>query len=211
MDRRAVIFDMDDTLLLTREVKWAHHRWVAREHYGIELDDDTLRAHWGKPFDAMIGEYYRHADTVDNMRAANHASAADFPKTPVPGAVALVTDLIDAGVEVGVVTSTRTDMARADMERCGFPVERFFLLQGADDTSFHKPDPHVFDAALALLRADGIDDVTYVGDALMDEAAATAAGIRPIAITTGLFSAAEFPPGTTTVADVDALRPLLLH
>ena len=58
--RRAVLFDMDDTLLLTREVKWDHHRFVAREHYGIELDDQTLRAHWGEPFDEMIGKGRLH-------------------------------------------------------------------------------------------------------------------------------------------------------
>lgn len=202
---RAVIFDMDDTLLLTREVKWNHHRHVARTSYGIELDDETLRTHWGKPFDEMIGHYYRHSATPDEMRAANASSAAQFPKQPVPGAVELVTRLLDEGAQVGVVTSTRTQMALADLTRCGFPVERLFLVQGADQSPVHKPDPAVFDNARALLADLGVADVTYVGDALMDEQAATAAGLAFVAITTGLFGAEEFPSGTRTVATIDEL------
>ena len=122
--RRAVLFDMDDTLLLTREVKWDHHRFVAREHYGIELDDQTLRAHWGEPFDEMIGNLYRHSAPVDEMRAVNKACAHRYPKAVVPGAVEVVTSLMDAGLLVGVVTSTNTDMALADLDRCGLPVDR---------------------------------------------------------------------------------------
>lgn len=202
---RAVIFDMDDTLLLTRDVKWAHHRHVARTSYGIELDDATLREHWGKPFDEMIGHYYRHSATPDEMRAANHASAADFPKQPVPGAVELVTRLLDEGTLVGVVTSTRTDMALADLARCGFPVDRLFLVQGADQSPVHKPDPAVFDNARTLLAELGVDEITYVGDALMDEQAATAAGLEFVGITTGLFGADDFPSGTRVVATVEEL------
>jgi hypothetical protein len=36
---KAVVFDLDDTLLLTREVKWAHHRAVAKLSYGIDPND----------------------------------------------------------------------------------------------------------------------------------------------------------------------------
>lgn len=184
---RAILFDLDDTLLMTREVKWAHHRQVARDHYGIELDDQTLAEHWGKPFDEMIGLYYRHSAPVEQMRAANAASASHYPKTAARGAVNTVNALLDAGIVVGVVTSTNTEAAGTDLARCGFPVDRFALVQGADRTTAHKPDPGVFSPALDTLTALGVQHVTYVGDALIDATAATAANLDFIAVTTGLF------------------------
>lgn len=205
---RAVLFDLDDTLVHTREVKWAHHRHVAREHYGIELDDDTLAQHWGKPFDEMIGLYYRQAASVEAMRAANQASAHLFPKTPVEGAVEVVTALLDEGVLVGVLTSTNTDMTTADLARCGFPVERLVLVQGADQTPHHKPDAAVFDPALAVLRGRGVADVTYVGDAVIDARAAEGAGLGFVAVTTGLFDAAAFD-GHRVVDDIRLLPTVL--
>lgn len=210
---RAVLFDMDDTLLLTREVKWAHHRHVALESYGITLDDATLAEHWGKSFDEMIGLLYQHADTVEAMRAANKASAERFRKLPVPGAVELVEGLLDQDVAVGVVTSTNTDMALADLEGCGFPMPRLALVHGADVTGHHKPDPRVFDAALDQLAREGVDHVTYVGDALMDAQASDEAGLDFEAVTTGLFNAEAFVSlglaPERVVAGVDELRPLL--
>ena len=196
---RAVLFDLDDTLVATREVKWEHHRFVAREHYGIELDDETLARHWGEPFGVMLGHLYRDAASTEGMIATNHASAHLYRKTPRPGAVELVTQLLDSGVPVGVVTSTLSQPAAEDLARCGFPVERLFTVQGADRSPAHKPDPAVFDHALAQLRCLGIRRVSYVGDAVMDARAAAGAGLDFVAVTTGMDDAGAF--GDVPVAD----------
>lgn len=190
--QHAILFDMDDTLLLTREVKWAHHRHTALEHYGITLADEALHRHWGEPFDQMIGNLYQHSDSVEAMRAANQSSAHLFPKQPVPGATEVVAELVRAGHPVGVVTSTNTSMALADLERCGFDVAGLVAVQGADKTPFHKPDPRVFDELLDRLAQLGVERVTYVGDALMDAQAAAGAGMGFVAITTGLFDEQRF-------------------
>lgn len=44
---KAVIFDLDDTLLKTAVIKWKHHKAVADKFYGIELTDKTLGEHCG--------------------------------------------------------------------------------------------------------------------------------------------------------------------
>ncbi len=77
---KAIIFDLDDTLLKTAVIKWRHHKAVAHQFYGIELTDEKLGEHWGKPFDTMIGILYDNADTVDNMRSANRSIEAEYPK-----------------------------------------------------------------------------------------------------------------------------------
>ena len=191
---RAVIFDLDDTLVRSVEQKWAHHRAVASEIYGFELTDERLAEHWGKPFDVMIGELYRHSDTPENMLAACDSLDHRFPKGVFDDAVPGVTTLLDAGLEVGVLTGAPRRHAIADLEHYGFPVPRLAMIQGNDDTSVHKPDPRVFDAPLGALRTTGITppEVVYVGDSLIDHAAAVGAGISFIGVATGLVSVEAF-------------------
>ncbi|MFE7588974.1 HAD family hydrolase [Kitasatospora sp. NPDC057512] len=191
---RVVLFDLDDTLVVTAEVKWAHHKAVARRFYGIDLTDAELALHWGKPFDAMIRALYRDSDTLERMREANLSLEEEFLKRPLPGAVEAVHELWRRSVGVGVVTSTNRLSALRDVERIGLRTDRLVLLQGADDSPHHKPDPRVFDAALATLsgRGVGVDDVWYVGDALIDHAAATGAGLRFVGVATGFHTREDF-------------------
>src|SRR5215467_2686506 len=111
---RAVIFDLDDTLLKTAKIKWAHHKAVAAL-YGVELTDEVLSRYWGMPFDVMIGHLYNHADTVENMRAANRAMEAQFPKEIQEDVLEVLGKLALHRIVTGVVTSHTTEYALKDL------------------------------------------------------------------------------------------------
>jgi phosphoglycolate phosphatase-like HAD superfamily hydrolase len=113
---------------------------------------------------------------------------------------------------VGVVTSILGYLAKRDLLRLGFPVEKFFILQGADDASAYKPDPKVFDGSLKRLKGKGImpGDVVYIGDALMDYYAARDAGINFIGVTTGSISKEQFKKeGAKSVSTLTDLSKML--
>ncbi|GAA2973307.1 HAD family hydrolase [Actinokineospora diospyrosa] len=175
---KAVVFDLDDTLLITRVVKWAHHQAVAARFYGIELSEDELREHWGKPYDQLIGLLYRHSAPLDEMKAANLSLEHLYRKTAATGALDLVQALLDNGTHVGVVTSANTDPAITDLHHAGFSADRLAFVHGADRTTKHKPDPEVFAEARRILAKSGVRDAdtVYIGDALMDLHAARGAG-----------------------------------
>jgi phosphoglycolate phosphatase-like HAD superfamily hydrolase len=193
LEVRAALFDLDDTLLKTAEVKWAHHRAVAAQ-YGITLTDETLARYWGMPFDQMIGYLYNHADTLENMRAANRALEAQFPKDIHDDAITTLARLALRGIVSGVVTSASSEFAIADLARLHVPEDAFLFVQGADITPYHKPDGRVFGPALARLAELGIEpsEVLYVGDATMDHEAATNAGILFLGVATGFVSVEQF-------------------
>jgi HAD superfamily hydrolase (TIGR01549 family) len=207
---QAVLFDLDDTLVKTHLVKWAHHKAVAKKFYNIDLTDEVIREHWGKPFEPMMAIFYQNADTPANMLAANLSLEDQYLKELQEDALDAVDTLLAARVEIGIITSITGALAKKDLLRLGFPVEKFFLLQGSDDEPAHKPDPKVFDKALRLLEAKKIskDEVVYIGDALMDYYAARDAGIGFIGITTGLASEDEFMH--EGAATVPSLADLLL-
>jgi HAD superfamily hydrolase (TIGR01549 family) len=190
---QAVLFDLDDTLLKTARIKWAHHRAVAAQ-YGIALTDESLARYWGMPFDQMIGHLYNHADTVDNMRAANRALESQFPKEIHDDTIEVVGRLALHGIVAGIVTSTNTAFAEADLRRLHVSEDAFLFVQGAEATAYHKPDGRVFDPALARLSELGIrgSEILYVGDAAMDHEAAVNAGIQFLGVATGFVSVEQF-------------------
>jgi phosphoglycolate phosphatase-like HAD superfamily hydrolase len=207
LEIRATLFDLDDTLVKTAKVKWAHHKAVAA-HYGIELTDETLARYWGMPFDQMIGHLYNHADTVDHMRAANRALEPQFPKDIHDDTMKVLGMLALQGIVAGVVTSTITEFALADLRRLHVPDEAFLFVQGAEATPYHKPDGRVFHPALARLAELGIQrsEVLYVGDALMDHEAAVHAGIRFVGVATGFVSIEQFQDaGASAIARLGEL------
>jgi HAD superfamily hydrolase (TIGR01549 family) len=190
---KAVIFDFDDTLVESRLVKWAHHKHVAKKFYNIDLTDEDIRKHWGKPLNTLIKILYRDADTVEKMYDALISVREDFRKKTFPGAVKVVETLFGKGMRLGVLSATNKKFLVEDLKDAKFPVAQM-LIQGADETDFHKPDPKVFVPMLKKLKDEGIsnDEVLYIGDSMDDFLAATGAGIGFIAITTGLYSKEDF-------------------
>lgn len=195
MRYKAVLFDMDDTLLKTWEAKWEQHKFVAKKYYGVELSDEVLMEHWGKGFDTLAANLYAQKGTEETRRTDFVRHEDDFPKKVHSGAVQAVEKLLAEGIAVGVVSAMLTQVVAKDMREQGFPHERFAVLQGSDHTKVHKPDPLVFDPALVRLADQGITDkrsILYVGDALNDFYAARDAGLDFIGITTGFVDKDSF-------------------
>ena len=194
MRYKAVIFDLDDTLVKTYVIKWAHHKAVAKRFYNIDLTDDVLAKHWGMPMEPMMAIFYQNSDTPENMMKANLSIEHEFLKEIHTDSLAVVTSLIEQNIQVGIITSTTEKVARADLEREGFPVKKLFIVQGGDSIPAHKPDPAVFAPAIRILANKGIEpaETLYVGDALMDYFAARDAGINFLGVTTGIIDHTAF-------------------
>ncbi len=151
---------------------------VAKKYYDIELTDEKLGKHWGEPHHLMVSNLYDHRDESEKLVSNFLRHEDEFPKKVHDQAVATIEVLLEADLPVGVVTSMTTDIATKDLSEQGFPWQRFFTVQGSDKTTAHKPDPQVFEPALAILKERGVTDgIVYVGDALSDLLAAKAAGL----------------------------------
>lgn len=200
MQYRAIIFDMDDTLIKTWESKWAHYRLVGKKYYGIEVTNEQLSTHWGKPFPKLVSSIFGEDVDLDEAIQNFLRHDADFPKPGHDAAVEAVKMLHKNGVVLGVVTSMLTDVAEEDIRR-EFPPDVFDFIQGADQTLAHKPDPLVFEPALRRLEEKGITDkkaMLYVGDALSDFYAAHGAGLDFMGVTTGFVDEASFTQAGAT-------------
>lgn len=190
---KAVVFDMDDTLIKTYAVKLRQHRHFAKQQYGIELDDEHFRKQWGKPFHTFLSDVYEAREPVERIYSEYIKLSHLYPVELQDDTLHTFDRLQSGGHKLGIVTATARDVVMRDLGLINFPFERLHMLQTSDDTPVHKPDPKVFEPILGSLRNEGITEgIVYVGDALTDYYAARDAGLQFVGVTTGLVTADEF-------------------
>ncbi len=190
---KVVLFDHDDTLVGTIGPKWQQHKYVAKTHYGIDLTDDEIKKHWGKPFMEMICLLYGTND-AEQALAHNTASHENYPKELFTATIPTLKRIKNTGRLVGVITATIRFSFEHDLDLHKVPRGLLDYTQTADDTQYHKPDPRVFEPALAWLKNQNIKPkaVLYVGDGLHDMHAAVGAGFNFTGVETGLVDTTSF-------------------
>ena len=190
---KAVFFDHDDTLVATKEAKFAQHKHVAKVFYGKELLDKDILPHWGKPLTELVCLLY-DTDDVEEALAKNRLCRDDFPKILFNGTIPTLEALHAQGKLLGVITATTRNSFEHDLETLQIPKKLLNYIQTAEDTQYHKPDARVFEPALRWLAKRQIEanEVLYVADGLHDMEAALGAGFRFLGVETGLVTHTQF-------------------
>ena len=203
---KVFLFDWDDTLVQTWEAKFAHHTEVAKTFYGIDLTEETLLNNWGKPFEEMICKLYQTTDLATAKQMCQRL-AHKYPKVLMPETVGVLESLRRQNKKVGLITATTKQNHLYDLNHLEVPSSLFDYIQTSSDTEIHKPDPLVFDPALAwidsLNEGIGMDKIVYVGDLFTDMEAAQRAGIPFVGVCTGIISAEQFAKrGATAIPSI---------
>jgi phosphoglycolate phosphatase-like HAD superfamily hydrolase len=149
--------------------------------------------HWGKPLSELFRLLYE-TDDVDTAMAHTLTHHQEYPKLLLPHTIPTIKHLRAAGKLIGIITATSRTSFEHDVTSLGIPKDCIDYVQTAEDTPFHKPDPRVFEPAIAWLKAQNItpDEVMYVGDGLQDMKAAIGAGFSFLGVETGLITADQF-------------------
>lgn len=190
---KAVLFDFDDTLVGTIKAKWAQHKFIAKEYYGKDLTDEELIANWGMPMDQLVTILYE-VRSYEEARLHILKHREEYPKILFDTSIRTILELKKRGFMTGVVTATNKESIDLDFRLNNFTGEHFDYVQTLDDTKFHKPDPRVFEPAVAWLAERELrpNQTLYVGDSKRDMEAALGAGFKFIGVETGLVTAEDF-------------------
>ena len=208
---KAILFDHDDTLVGTREAKFAHHKYVAKKFYGKSLTDEEFLRHWGKPLTELVSLLYE-TDDIDDALAKNYSTRDDFPKILFTETISTLAYLHSQKKLLGVITATTRNSFEHDLESLGIPAGLLDYIQTAEDTKFHKPNPKVFEPAIKWLSKKRIkpNEVLYVADGLHDMEAALGAGFNFIGVETGLITKIQFlEKGTTSLTNISKLLDII--
>ena len=177
---KALIFDLDGTLLDTLPGLAASVNAVLREHGEPERTEGEIRAFVGNGVRRLIaraakgGEERPDYETLLAEYRAHYLAHAADGSAPYHGIPELLAALRARGVKLGVVTNKDEDAARKLMEKF-FP-GAFDVVCGGNAGRAPKPDPATPRAALEALGV-APKDALYVGDTDVDAATARGAGM----------------------------------
>jgi phosphoglycolate phosphatase len=208
---KAIIFDLDDTLVDTRGPKFKAIQYTGQKFYHLDITDKILNDNYGKPIREFFSVIFNQVEPVDNILSNFMTVRDQFPSIPFPHTIETVGSLMQKYL-VGVLTAASKKMVLSDLTAAGFPVEKFSFIQSADDTVYHKPDPRVFDPIKDHLQKQNINcsEIVFIGDSMRDYIAAKSAGILFYGITDRTTTYQEFNNNhINTISDITELPKLL--
>ena len=194
----AVVLDWDDTVVGSIEAKLRQHVFVAKKHFGIILNTDEMKNDWGRPLHQLIEKWYQvpPGDDAHYQLVLNTvlSYSSQFLKQPLPGALEVLHAFKSEGYPLGVVTGSPRNDVYHDFSVTGIPLEHFDYFLTSDDSTFHKPDPRVFDPTNRWLESISVQpqNVLYMGDSLRDFYAANGAEYKFLGVETAVDDMPSF-------------------
>jgi beta-phosphoglucomutase len=200
---RAVIFDMDGVLTDSEPLICAAATEMFRE-LGVVVQASDFHPFVGAGENRYIGgvaEKYGVALDIERAKARTYeiylAMVPDRLEA-FPGAVELVQQCLGAGFACAVASSADRIKVEANLNKIGLPPAVWRAVVAAEDVQRRKPAPDIFLVAAGRLGVRP-EQCTVVEDAVNGIAAAKAAGMRCVAVTT------TFPAERLGQADI--IRP----
>lgn len=182
---KAVLFDLDGTLLDTTEgVIAAVKKTILKNGFAMP-DDNVLRLFVGPPMQKTMGEVF-HLDPETALHVANEFRFAYkdslFQAKLYDGVIELLEKLRDAGIKIAVATNKSHQNAMDILERFGIK-QYCDYAQGSDlEGKLSKKD--IIEKCIKTLECKKSETV-LVGDSIFDLLGAEQVGLDFIAVTYG--------------------------
>ncbi|MBM3458709.1 MAG: HAD-IA family hydrolase [Armatimonadetes bacterium] len=181
---RAVLFDVDGTLIDTADLIADALEHACRTHLGRTHDRNYYYSLIGKPALVQMEILGEGADPHPLLESAiEYYEAHAAEERAFPGALDTLAQLREVGIRVGLVTSKLRRELDPTLER--IPLQRYVsVIVTSDLTTRPKPFPDPVYLALQTLQLPA-EYVVFLGDSPYDLQSGRAAGVRTAAATWG--------------------------
>lgn len=209
---RYIIFDVDGTLLDTREGIVASVNHTLETEHLRKLTDEELATFLGPPIMESFARYFgQDKDLINRMTKTFRAqySTVDLLKAEVYSGLEEVCKILtEHGIKLGVATYKRQDYAERIVKH--FSVGKYFqVIYGADSYNKLKKSD-----IIALTRKDlgasDTDSVLMIGDTEFDAIGAKQQGMDFLGVTYGFgFKTKEEVMNAGAIGGVDTAKEIL--
>ena len=197
-----VVFDIDNTLIQSSSGHMEALLQSIGEVYGLEASIDVINHHGMTDQEIIIRilEKYEIGEAAVKSRlqdclASMPRKYAEIVKSEkivvLQGVFDLLSKLEQSGIVLGLVTGNLEQIARAKLKKIG--IDHFFIVGGFGSDHINRTNL----VKIAIQRAEAQFDfgshrrVFHFGDAPQDMKAGREAGVVPIGVATGVFTAQQ--------------------
>jgi len=201
-DGPLVFFDIDNTLVQSSSGHMEALLGSIGEIYGLEASSDVINYHGMTDQEIIIrilSEYEIDKATIKSRLQDCLTSMpgiyAEIVKAEkivlLPGVCDLLSRLEHSGIVLGLVTGNLEQIAHAKLKKVG--IDHFFRTGGFGSDHINRTNL----VKIAIQRAEALFDfgsrrrVFHFGDAPQDMQAGRGAGVVPIGVATGVFTAEQ--------------------
>ena len=211
---RAVLWDMDGTLIDSEELHWISWReTMAKE--GIAITHEQFLASFGQRNDSIIPRWLGAAATPERIERIANAKEERYRDlvrkngiSPLPGVASWVHRLHEQGWLQAVASSAPRANIEVVLEALA-ATHSFQAVVSAEDVHKGKPDPEVYLAAASRVGVPP-QKCIVVEDAVAGIEGARRAGMRSIGVSRdGEHLAADVVVTSLDLLDADAFETLL--
>lgn len=187
---KAVLFDLDGTLLDTGELILKSFQHVYKVFFNQPITMKDVYQHFGKPLLPVLKELSPE-NYQEVLRAYREYSSKyhDQLVKPFPHAKQVLQELRKAGILTGIVTSKVKNTAIRGLKVCSLD-SYFDVIVAVEDTERHKPEPEPVLKALEVLSV-APQHALMVGDSPYDLQCGRKAGVKTAAVGWSVFDEQE--------------------
>lgn len=164
---KAVLFDLDGTLIDTNELVIESFKHTYKEHLNIDVPDSEIVMYFGEPLIDTLARYDKNnANLLLATYIKYNEAIHDEVAKEIVGAKETIAELKALGIKVGVVTSKRKLIAERGLKLFNL-FDKMDVIITPEDTAKHKPEPEPIYKACEIL---GIlpDETLMIGDSHFD-------------------------------------------
>jgi len=192
MNTRAVVFDLDGTLVDTAPDLTRATNYVLATRGRASVSAADVRGMVGLGARSLIrrgfaatGEAVAEEDIEElfSVFLTYYAKNVAIDSKLFPGSMQVLDMCRNTGLRLGICTNKPEALSRALIESLGLSAY-FHAIVGMDTISIAKPDPRIYDETLRQLDVNGGRTV-MIGDSETDVLMARAAGVPVIGVTFG--------------------------